>query len=124
MASTIASTVIFKGSKWYIVKCDIVGGGGDLTTQLVNAVTGDLGLNPNIYEIHANFQGFSAQLLWKATTNVFAFEIPSQVAVHEKMYKQGGIPDNGGAGKNGDILISTLGLTTGAGSFTLKIRLS
>jgi hypothetical protein len=124
MASTLTSTILFSGSKWYIVKIDIVGAtSSDLSAVQVNKVTGDLGIDPSLYEIHGNLQGFTAELLWKATTNTPLWTLPASVNVHEKLYKQAGLKNPGGAGNTGDILITTSGLSANMyGSLTLKIR--
>lgn len=120
----LTSTVLFSGSLWYIVKCDIVGDGtGDLTNSRVNVTTGDMGKNNSLYELHGELTGFSAKLLFDATTKVYATQLPSDVDIHQKFSRQGAIPNNAGTGKTGDILITTNGLMNGAsGSFVLKVR--
>lgn len=52
-------------------------------------------------------------LLWKATTNVLAACLSSDAPLKVDFREFGGLLNQGGAGKTGDILITTTGLLTG-----------
>ncbi len=123
MTNAIARQVLVNGSKKYIVKYTIVGdGSGEETASLVNAVSGDMGVNNKITEVHANLTGFSGQLMFDATTDVYACQIAADADVHLDFTKVGGLINNAGTGKTGDILLKTIGLGSGdAGTIVLCV---
>jgi hypothetical protein len=52
-------------------------------------------------------------LLWDATTDVLALDLPINIPFKFNYLKIGGLPNQGGSGKTGDILITTTGLASG-----------
>lgn len=56
-------------------------------------------------------------LLWDATTDVLAFNIPAGTTQVKADFRReipmGGLPNQGGSGKTGDILLTTTGLEAG-----------
>ena len=128
MANSITRQTIIDGSKWLVVKIHIEGDGSgeETNTVLVDAST----YNPaftdeSICILHANLSGFTCDLIWDATANVVITNVPDY-EVHlssDEMKSFGGLPNNAGAGKTGDILFSTVGLGAGDhGTITLKIK--
>ena len=130
MANTITKQTILDGTKWLIVKIHIEGDGtGDETaTVLIDASTYTPAFtNEALCGLHANLTGFTCDILWDATADVAITNIPDY-EVHWGegelgIFSHGGIPNNAGAGKTGDILITTSGLGVGDhGTIILKIK--
>ena len=129
MANSIVKQTIVDGSKWLIVKIHIEGDGtGDeADTVLIDASTyNPVFTNESLVGLHANLTGFTCDLLWDATANVAITNIPDYEvnwSEDELPNKMGGVPNNAGAGKTGDILITTVGLGAGDhGTIVLKIK--
>ena len=57
--------------------------------------------------------GMSVQLFLNATANVLLIELAESSNGHMDFKDFGGIPNNAGSGKNGDILFTTVGHTSG-----------
>lgn len=116
MANAITRQVLSNGLKNYIVRYTITGdGSGEETASRINNVSGDMGTDNKIWKIEAVLHGFDAQVLWDATTDVVACSLPTEVDCHLSFVKQGGIINNAGTGKTGDLLLATAGL--GAGDY-------
>jgi len=128
MANTITKQTILDGSKYLLVHVYIKGeaaGADETNTVLIDASTYTPAFaNESIEVVHANLQGFEATLSWDATVNVPFFHIPQYEVHYSEQEGVSAIPNNAGAGKTGDILITTNGLTaaTDEGTITLKIK--
>ncbi len=120
MANTIARQVLFDGSRKHVERFTIIGdGSGEETATLVNAVSGNMGVTTKFVRVDANLSGFSARLLWDASTPVFFQQLVSDEPIIHDYYDYGGIINNAGAGVTGDIKITTSGLGNGdSGSIT------
>lgn len=115
MANTIETQTIVDGSSNLVVKIHIDGDGtGDeAVTVLIDASTYSPAFtNSRLMHIHSNLVGFSAELIWDATTNVHAWICPDYDQDQDFTHV-GGIPNNTGAGRTGDVLITTTGLGAG-----------
>lgn len=111
MANTVTRQVLVNGSRNYVVKFTITGdGSGDETGVRINAVSGDMGTDNKIMKVMAGFDNFSGSILFDATTDVLAMVIPPNTFLKHDYKHFGGIINNAGAGKTGDILLSTNGL--------------
>jgi len=126
MANTVTLTTLFDGSKIFVGKVDIAGDGvsGDETaTVIVNASTASPAfVASNIQKIWSSLSGFSATLLWDATANVVAYNLPQDVAEDIDFEEIGGLTNQGGAGVTGNILVTTSGLGAGDhGSIILRM---
>ncbi len=123
MANTIARQVLFDGTRKHIERLTIIGdGSGEETATLFNAVSGNCGLTTKLVKIQATLSGFSARLLWDASTPVFFQQIPSDKDIEADYYEFGGIINNAGTGVTGDIKFTTQGLGNGdSGSIVLTI---
>ena len=99
------------------------GSGEESATQLIDIST-LLGAPPEvkIRAVDSKLTGFSASLLWDATTDELAAELPAGASFMDAdMY--GGIINKAGAGVTGDIMITTVGLGAGDnGSIVLEVR--
>lgn len=127
MANTITSQTILDGSRRVVVKIDILGdGSGDeAATTIVDmssftpAVT-----DSRLCGAWSSLNGFTTRLLWDATTDVPLISLPDyQFFLHcADTNIWGGIPNNAGAGKTGDINMTTIGLGAGDhGSIILSL---
>lgn len=88
----------------------------DLTTYDANAA--DVAL----VRCTALLYGFTATLLWDATTDVEFLQLPEgeDIVDYERF---GGLQNTAGTGKTGDIMITTTGLAAGdVGILTLEFR--
>ena len=99
------------------------GSGDEAATQLIDMST--LSGSPSSLKIRAvdgKLTGFSASLLWDATTDELACEVPAGASfVDADMY--GGIINNAGSGVTGDIMLTTVGLGSGDnGVIVLEVR--
>lgn len=120
MANKISTQVILDGQSQTIIKVTIEGdGSGEETNAVIfdasaytPAVTNNL-----LREIKYLLNGFSATLYWDATANVMLIELDEglqeEIDFTNGNTRYAGIPNNGGAGRTGDILISTTGLGAG-----------
>lgn len=73
-------------------------------------------LDSTIVEIRAMVNSaVTARLFleWDATTDVLALTIPPNLDIHQNFRKHGGLPSQAGAGKTGDIQLTTTGLGAG-----------
>lgn len=116
MANAIATQVIVNGSKNTIIKWTIVGdGSGDETKTVMFDASSYVSASTDnkLLKIWFSTIGASAILYWDATADVPLMSLPANHA-HEFYFTDfGGIVNNAGTGKTGDILISTSGLASG-----------
>lgn len=123
MANTIQTQVLNNGPRNLALKIHIDGdGSGDeAATQLIDASvyhTGDIVL----VGMESQCVGFSAELMWDATTDVHCMQIPDY-DVDLDLRDIGGIRNNAGAGKTSDVNITTTGLGLGdSGHIILHFR--
>ena len=114
MAGTITIQTIIDGSRNTVIKATI-GGDADITKGVLFNASAYVGANTNnkLMKIEFGLDGFDARLLWDADTDVDLIALPENY-LETQCYKFfGGIPNNGGTGRTGDILITTTGLTAG-----------
>ena len=112
MANTITKQTIIDGPRRLIVKIDILGdGSGDeAATTLIDASTyTPVFTDCKLITLWSDLSGFTARLLWDATTDVVATSV-SDTGDDLDFSEFGGIPNNAGTGKTGDINITTYGL--------------
>lgn len=128
MANTITKQTIIDGSKYLVVKLHIEGDGSGEETNLVlvDASTYSPAFtNNSIIGVHSTLSGFTADLLWDATANVPIINIPDYEynLNGPQIGWFGGLPNNAGAGRTGDILLTTTGLgANDHGTIILEIK--
>lgn len=120
MANAITRRIIINGSKDYVVLLNIVLDGATAeTATIVNAVTGDIGTSDKVVKVVAHMP-VPTTLLFDATTDVVFQAIPANTNVQLDYKDIGGITNNAGTGKTGDILMTTIGNgTAGVGGTIL-----
>lgn len=124
MANTIQTQVIANGPRNLILKCYILGdGSGEETGTLLVDVSAYNCTSVSIRGVHSALSGFVADLVWDATTDVVALHLPDyEYNIDPDIRHFGGLPNNAGAGKTGDVLITTTGLGAGDdGSIILEM---
>lgn len=120
MADAVTSQTILDGERLFIGKyTNISDGTGEAAVLKIDVST----LNPNsfglacngvkINKIWAQTYGMAVDILWDATTDAICETIPADV-LYKMCYDEfGGIPNNAGTGKTGDVLFTTVGASAG-----------
>lgn len=119
MANTITTQTLLDGDRNAVIKIHIVSDGtAESNTQIVdvsglsnldtNVATGEVRLD----KVKANLSGFAADLHWDATSNVDIMSVPDGESDHD-FKRFGGLANNAGAGKTGDVLMSLRGNSAG-----------
>lgn len=128
MADAVTSQVIFDGSKRAIMKFTSVSDGTGETAAVkvdVSALTPYNGTpcsGVSIERIEAVTIGMGVDILWDATTDVLCMTLgPDQFFTFD-FTRFSGITNNAGAGKNGDVLFTTVGATAGD-KYTIVLEL-
>ena len=120
MADAVTTQVILDGERLYIAKfTNISDGTGENKALKIDAST----LNPNsfglacdgvkINKIWSTTHGMEVQIFWDATTDQFCWAIPQNSNYFMDLSSFGGLPNNAGTGKNGDVLFSTQDASAG-----------
>jgi hypothetical protein len=113
MADAVASQTILDGERLFIGKfTNISDGTGETGVVKIDVST----LAPNgvkINKIWASTHGLEVQILWDATTDVFAWMIPQQTFYEMEFDCFGGLSNNAGAGVTGDVLFTTVDASAG-----------
>lgn len=120
MADAVGTQVILDGERLYIAKfTNISDGTGetgalkiDVSTLAPNAFGRPCG-GVKINKLWVQTLGMGVDILWDATTDVLCESVPSDVLYHISYDEFGGLPNNAGAGKTGDVLFSTVGAAAG-----------
>lgn len=120
MADAVATQVILDGERLYIAKfTNISDGTGETGALKIDVST----LEPSSFQkacngvkinkIWVQTLGMGVDILWDATTDVLCESVPADV-LYKMCYDEfGGLPNNAGAGKTGDVLFSTVGAAAG-----------
>lgn len=125
MANTITATYQVNGSNKFTAKIDIVGDGSGQETAAAIITCAALTGTPATFKIRAiqwDLVGFSAELLWDATTDVHAFSLPQDVPGGIRFSDTGAhLVNNAGTGITGTLNLATTGLNA-AGRGTIIIE--
>lgn len=120
MADAVTSQTILDGERLFIGKyTNISDGTGEAGVIKINVSD----LSPNVYglacngvkilRVYAQTYGMGVDILWDANTDVICESIPADV-MYKMCYEHfGGIPNNAGTGKTGDVLFSTVNASSG-----------
>ena len=120
MADAVTSQTILDGERLFIAKfTNISDGTGETGALKIDVST----LNPNSFslacngvklnKIYGSTHGMQVRILWDATTDQFAWQLPQNANYLMDFSSFGGIPNNAGAGKTGDVLFTTTDFTAG-----------
>ena len=125
MADAVTSQTIEDGGKNLIVKITNISDGTgesavakiDVSALNSNPTTGAACSRVSIQRIWFSNIGMGFKLFWKATSNQFIFEAPADWTDtwDFSMGNEGksGIPNNAGSGVNGDLVLTTVGHSSG-----------
>lgn len=126
MADAVATQILFQGDKQVIMKFTNASDGTgetNVTKVDVSTLTPYQGKNcvaVQIDKIYMMTQGMEVRLLWGATTNVTILTVPQNVVQTFDFDAFGGLDNNAGTGKTGNILFSTLNASSGD-SYTILL---
>lgn len=120
MADAVATQVILDGERLYIAKfTNISDGTGETGVLKIDVST----LSPSSFQkacngvkinkIWVQTLNMGVDILWDATTDVLCESVPANVLYKMEYDEFGGLPNNAGAGKTGDVLFSTVGAAAG-----------
>ena len=125
MADAVATQTIQDGQKMVVQKFTNVSDGSgesavvkvDVSALAANA-RGDACTGVTIEKIWWQCIGMKVQILWNASTNVFCIELGENQSGNHDYTNFGGLPNNAGSGKDGDVLFTTVGHTS-ADTYTI-----
>lgn len=119
MADAVTSQTLFDGARIAVMKFTNVSDGTGENNVLkvdVSALSSYQG-NPctavDIEKIYASTHGMEVDIKWDATTKVLAMTVPQNVMQVWDLSEYGGLSNNAGTGKNGDVLFSTVDASSG-----------
>lgn len=125
MADAVTSQTLVDGAKNVVMKfTNLSDGVGEAAVLKVDVST--LSGAPSelrIDRILASTAGMALRILWDATTDVDAFIVASGSSVEFDFRCFGGLKNNAGAGKTGDINFTTVGQTANA-SYSIILHMS
>ena len=120
MADAVASQTLFDGERMAIMKfTNISDGTGENkvlkvdVSALLPSVAGGACDAVTITKIHASTHGMEVLIYWDATTDVFCWGVPQNSQYTWDWENFGGLINNAGAGKTGDVLFSTADASSG-----------
>ena len=120
MADAVASQTLLDGERMAIMKfTDLSDGTGESkvikvdVSALSSSASGQACDGVTITKIHASTHGLEVQIYWDATTDVFCWCVPQNSTYTMDFEKFGGLTNNAGAGKTGDVLFSTADASAG-----------
>lgn len=115
MADAVGSQTLLDGGRNVVMKfTNVSDGTGEAAVTKVDVSA--LAAAPpevRIERIHYSTGGMSVQVLWDADTDVLAFVLPADGYGCFDFSHFGGLENNAGAGKTGDIKFTTVGHTAG-----------
>lgn len=120
MADAVTSQTILDGERLFIGKfTNISDGTGEagvvkVDVSALNANASGLACNGiKINKIWAQTVGMSIDILWDATTDLLCETVPENQFYLMDYSSFGGLPNNAGTGKTGDVLFTTVGAAAG-----------
>jgi len=128
MADAVATQTIIDGSKTAVLKfTNVSDGSGESAvvkvdvSALSNNSLGQACTGATIEKIWWQCIGMKVQVLFDATSNIFCIELGENQSGHHDYTSFGGLPNNSGSGKTGDIVFTTVGHTS-ADSYTIIMQ--
>jgi len=119
MADAVATQTLIDGDKKVVQKfTNISDGSGESAvvkvdvSALATNSSGQACTGVVIEKIWWQCIGMKVQILWNATTNVFCIELGENQSGNHDYTEFGGLPNNAGSGKDGDVLFTTVGHTS------------
>lgn len=129
MADAVATQTLIDGDKKAVQKfTNISDGTGESAVVKVDvsALSADSQGRPftgvTIERIWWQCIGMKVQIFWNASTNVFCIELGENQSGSHDYTVFGGLTNNSGSGKNGDVLFTTIGHTS-ADTYTIMMSM-
>jgi len=129
MADTVASQTLSDGPKFTVLKLtNISDGTGESAVTKVDvsalqpSADGDPCTGVAIERIWWQCIGMKVQILWDASTDLFCIELGENQSGDHDYTKFGGLTNNAGSGKTGDVKFTTVGHTS-ADTYTVILYL-
>lgn len=120
MADAVTSQTLFDGERMAIMKfTNVSDGTGESAvlkvdvSALSSSASGNACDGVTIKKIYASTAGMGVNILWDATTDVTAFVVGADGSYTWDFSEIGGLTNNAGAGKTGDVMFTTIGATSG-----------
>jgi len=119
MVDAVTSQIIFDGTRTAVMKFTNISDGTGESAVLkvdVSALTsfqGQTCTGVNIVNLDAITVGMGVDLLWDASTDVICYTVGADQFVSFDFNRFGGLSNNAGAGKTGDLLFTTVGASSG-----------
>lgn len=119
MADAVASQIIFDGTRTAVMKfTNISDGTGEsavlkVDVSALNSYQGQSCTGVNIVNLDAITVGMGVDILWDASTDVICYTVGADQFVSFDFNRFGGLSNNAGAGKTGDLLFTTVGASSG-----------
>ncbi len=120
MADAVTSQTIIDGERNCVMKfTNVSDGTGESAVAKVDVSAlssnsaGKSCSEVRIMRVSHAIVGMSVQIFFNASTNVLAMELAESSNGHMDFKSFGGMPNNAGSGKNGDILFTTKGHSSG-----------
>ena len=125
MADAVATQTLLDGEKMVVQKFTNVSDGSgesevvkvDVSALVANA-RGQACTGVVIEKIWWQCIGMKVQILWNASSNVFCIELGENQSGNHDYTSFGGLINNAGSGKDGDVLFTTVGHTS-ADTYTI-----
>jgi hypothetical protein len=125
MADAVTSQTLIDGGKQVVMKfTNVSDGTGESAVTKVNvsalesSVDGDACTGVVIERIWWQCIGMKVQILWDATTDAFCIELGENQSGSHDYTVFGGLTNNSGSGKTGDVKFTTIGHTS-ADTYTI-----
>lgn len=119
MADAVTSQIIFDGTRTAVMKfTNISDGTGEsavlkVDVSALSSYQGQTCTGVNIVNLDAITVGMGVDLLWDASTDVVCYTVGADQFVSFDFNRFGGLSNNAGAGKTGDLLFTTVGASSG-----------
>lgn len=119
MADAVASQIIFDGTRTAVMKfTNISDGTGEsavlkVDVSALSSYQGQTCTGVNIVNLDAITVGMGVDLLWDASTDVVCYTVGADQFVSFDFNRFGGLSNNAGAGKTGDLMFTTIGASSG-----------
>lgn len=119
MADAVTSQTLIDQDRVAIMKfTNISDGTGEsavlkVDVSALSAPAGKVCSGVNIVRVYASTSGMGVDILWDATTDVVALTLAENQSYEYVFDDFGGIWNNSGAGKTGDIRFTTIGAASG-----------
>lgn len=128
MADAVTTQILQNGPRNAVIKfTDVSDGSGESAVLKVDVSTlsGIDGIAPSevrIVGIDYSLTGMQVQILWDADTDILAWELTPDADNHIDFDQFGGLKNNSGTGKTGDVRFTTVGASSGD-SYSIILRM-